>query len=74
MAGEIYYLRRPAVPKFDYTLTGRTVTYLPDTSVQLEWNESELSEIMIRAIEYLGINVDDATIVQYANAKSKEIN
>lgn len=74
MAGTMFYLRRPAVPKFAYTQTGRVITYDPDNSVQLEWGESEIGEIMIRALVYLGVNASDANITQFSDAKSKEVN
>ncbi len=74
MAGTIYYLRRPAVPAMGYTQSGRTITYNSGTSTQLEWNESEIMEIMIRAIESLGISIDDQQMIEYADAKTKEVN
>jgi hypothetical protein len=74
MAGTIFYLRRPAVPKFAYTQVGRVITYDPTNSVQLEWGESEIGEIMIRALEYLGVNAQDQTVAQFADLKSKEVN
>lgn len=74
MAGEVYYLRRPVVPVFGYTASGRVITYNPSTSTQMEWAESDLNEIMIRAIGFLGISVDDETITQYSEVKSKQVN
>lgn len=74
MAGTVFYLRRPLAPKYAYTQDGRAITYDPTTSVQLEWGESEISEIVIRAIEFLGVSMDDKSITQYADAKSKQIN
>lgn len=74
MAGTLFYLRRPAVPKFAYTQVGRVITYDDVNSVQLEWGESEIGEIMIRALEYLGVNAQDQTVTQFADIKSKEVN
>lgn len=74
MAGSVFYLKRPTPPVFVYTQSGRVVTYDSVNSVQLQWPESEINEIIIRALVYLGVNADDADIVQYANVKSKEIN
>lgn len=74
MAGTMYFLKRPTPPKFAYTQVGRVITYDTDTSVQLEWGESEIGEIMIRALEYLGINAQDQTVTQFADIKSKEVN
>lgn len=73
-AGEIDYLRRPAVPKYAYTQSGRAFTYDSANSVQLEWGESELNEIIIRTLSFLGISIDDQLVTQYAEAKSKSVN
>ena len=73
-AGEIDYLRRPAVPKYAYTQSGRAFTYDPANSVQLEWGESELNELIMRALSFLGISIDDQLVTQYAEAKSKSVN
>jgi hypothetical protein len=73
-AGEIDYLRRPAVPKYAYTQSGREFTYDSANSVQMEWGESELNEIILRALSFLGISIDDQLVTQYAEAKSKSVN
>jgi hypothetical protein len=73
-AGEIDYLRRPAVPKYAYTQSGRAFAYDPTNSVQLEWGESELNELIMRALSFLGISIDDQLVTQYAEAKSKSVN
>lgn len=73
MAGELFYLRRPLAPVFAFTQAGRVITYDDSTSVQLEWAESELSEIIIRALEFLGVSIGDQGLLQYSDAKSKEI-
>jgi hypothetical protein len=73
-AGEIDYLRRPAVPKYAYTQSERAFTYDPANSVQLEWGESELNELIMRALSFLGISIDDQLRTQYAEAKSKSVN
>lgn len=73
MAGTAFYLRRPAVPVYAYTQTGRTIVYDPTFSTQMEWTETELNEIMFRALEFLGVAAPDQDVSQYANAKSKEI-
>lgn len=73
-AGDIDYLRRPKAPKYAYTQSGRAFTYDSANSVQLEWGESELNEIILRALSFLGISIDDQLVTQYAEAKSKSVN
>jgi hypothetical protein len=73
-AGEIDYLRRPKAPKYAYAQSGRAFTYDSANSVQLEWGESELNELIMRALSFLGISIDDQLRTQYAEAKSKSVN
>jgi len=71
--GNVTYLRRPVKPVFDYTVvSGRVIVYNPSGSTQLEWRESELSTIMIKALASLGINLSDQEIGQFAELKSSE--
>lgn len=73
-AATIYYLRRPVAPKFNYNggADNRTITYLPTGSIQLEWNEVNITEILFRAVSFLGINLDNDKLVAYAAMKAKE--
>lgn len=62
--GTIYFLKRPAKPFFDYSQSGRTITYLPNTSVQLEWTEPYLNEVIFVALSYLGVNLNNENLIQ----------
>lgn len=64
-SGDIYYLRRPAKPDFVYTQSGRTITYDAINSVQLEWQEPYLNEVIFLSIRFLGINLDNEKVTQY---------
>lgn len=66
------YLRYPRTPVFSYTLGDGFVTYLPASSVELEWPEDEKIVIMRRILEYIGINLREEALLGYANAKLKE--
>ena len=70
--GGVYYLRRPLAPLFDYTQVGRTVTYNSGNSIQLEWKPNDLMNIITIALQYIGINLSSADVVQYADAKEKQ--
>ena len=72
ISGKGYYLRLPKKPVFAYTMTGRTITYNPSTSVQLEWNESSMNKIMIMAVQFAGVNLQDNTIVSFAESKNQQ--
>lgn len=78
--GGVYYLRRPAIPKFGYTISGRTVTYNPTAydaitqptgSTQLEWRDFDIMNIVSIALSYYGINMRDQEIQQFAEIKTQ---
>lgn len=71
-AGGCFYLRKPVKPVFGYTQSGRTVTYSSGTSVQLEWRQSDIQNIIVIALQYLGINLSAQDVVQFAEVKSQQ--
>lgn len=79
-AGKVYYFRRPAVPKFGYTQSGRVITYNPTQysvsattgSQQLEWRESDLNNILTKALSYYSINLNSPDVTQFAQLKIQE--
>lgn len=70
--GKLYYLRKPVAPVYGYTQTGRVITYDPLTSTQLEWDDPNVNQIMIKALEFLGMNMGETELVQMMDAKDKE--
>lgn len=71
MAGKVYYLTRPAAPVFSYSIvSGRVIVYDPINSVQLEWAEKDKDSILIKALSYIGINIREQDVIQYAEMKS----
>ena len=71
-SGKVYYFKRPAVPKFAYTQSGRTITYDAGNSTQLDWNEADLNNVIIEALSYLGLNMQSPDVVQFAQIKNQE--
>lgn len=71
-SGKVYYFKRPAVPKFAYTQSGRTVTYDAANSTQLEWNEADINNVISEALAYYGLNLQSADVVQFAQMKIQE--
>jgi hypothetical protein len=67
----LFYLERPAKPKFAYTLNGRVVTYDIENSVQLRWNDRSIDNIIKRACAYAGANMGEADILQYNEQKQQ---
>lgn len=71
-AGGVYYLRRPLAPFFAYTQTGRTITYDPDFSDQLEWRDYDINNIISIALSYYGLNLSSQEVMQFAQVKQQE--
>lgn len=66
------YLRRPAAPVLGYTQTGRTITYNPNTSTQLEFTDVYINNIIARALKFWGINMAEQDIQQFAQLQTQE--
>lgn len=66
------YLRRPNTPVLGYTQSGRTITYDPSTSTQLEFTDVYIINIMARALKFWGINMSEQDIQQFAQLQTQE--
>lgn len=66
------YLRRPLTPVLGYTQTGRTITYDPNTSTQLEFTDVYINNIIARALKFWGINMAEQDIQQFAQIQTQE--
>lgn len=80
---EFHYLKYPATPNFDfYTDTNDNVVYLPpgttspadgtpanhtSTSVELDWDDESIWDIIDYMLDDIGMGVDRADVVQFAN-------
>lgn len=71
-AGYIIYLITPVKPVFGYTENGRTITYNSATSVQLAWDDAHINEVMMKALSYIGINLNAQEITEYAENKANQ--
>lgn len=70
--GGVYYFRRPLKPVFAYTQSGRTVTYDDANSVDLEWKDIDVNNIISIALSYFGIHMSAMDVIQFAQAKTQE--
>jgi len=69
--GNVSFLRRPVKPVFGYTVvSGRVIVYDPNTSTQLEWRDSEIPMIILKALQILGINLTAADISAFSAAQT----
>ena len=71
-SGFYNYLRRPVTPVLGYTQSGRTITYDPGTSTQLEFTDVYINNIISRALKFWGINMAEQDIQQFAQIQTQE--
>jgi len=70
---ELNYLRKPIDPFWSYTLdqSGRPV-YDPINSVDLEVPDRSVNEVVMMAASYLGINLRDKSLIDYAEMQKQK--
>lgn len=64
--GNIYFLKRPDAPFLSHTIVNRVFTYDSVLSVQLEWTEPYINQVIFKALEILDINLGGSDIAQYS--------
>ena len=70
--GNVTYLRRPVKPVFAYTtISGRVIVYNQLASTQLEWRDTEIPIIIIKALASTGINLRAEDVQQWAQVKEQ---
>jgi len=70
--GFFNYLRRPATPLLSVTVVGRDQTYDPATSVQLEWKDSYVNNLIAKSLKYAGVNMDEQGVSAFAEAYDQQ--
>lgn len=70
--GFFTYLKRPATPVYAYTQVGRAITYDAANSTQLEWEDSYINAIIARSLKYVGLNMSEQEISQFAEVYSQQ--
>jgi len=71
--GFVHYMRRPVKPVYGYSVVGgRSIVYNPSQSVQLEWKDTDVNFILLKALSSIGINLSDQEASQFAEMKSQE--
>lgn len=60
------YLRRPATPRYAYTIVDRVVTYDEANSTQIEFSDIYINNIIAKALKYYSINLGEQDIMQFA--------
>lgn len=65
-AVDFHYLRLPLEPVFDYEVTNDELIYKPGTSTEFEWPEVNHIDLVRILLSYLGINLRETQLIQYA--------
>ena len=64
------YLKYPTKAVWAYTLNGNGRPVYDDaSSIDFEWGEENHMDIITRALQFLGINLEDATAVQFKDMR-----
>lgn len=63
---KVSYLKSPTAAVWNYTIDSGRPTYNPTGSVNLEWDETQILNIIMRAISLMGISIKDQQVVNYA--------
>lgn len=65
---QFHYLRYPNTPNYAFTVSAAdVVTYDPDNSTELDWDEESIWDIIQMILEDAGMGIDRAEVIQYAN-------
>jgi hypothetical protein len=54
-----------------YTVVSDRYVYNPATSTQPIWKDMDMNEIIYLALSYIGVNLKDQDIAQFANIKTQ---
>ncbi|OPZ49412.1 MAG: hypothetical protein BWY95_00069 [Bacteroidetes bacterium ADurb.BinA104] len=71
-AVDFTYYRWPVEPVFEYNQYEGYITYNSASSTEFEWPEDVHIDLVRMMLEYLGVNLREADIVQYANTKMQQ--
>lgn len=70
-SANIIYLKKPQDMYWGYTIVNGRPVYSEALSVQPEWNDTDMNEIIYLALSYIGLNTKDADVAGFANNKTQ---
>ena len=68
----VTYLRKPAVPVYAVTKVNRREVYDPLSSVDFDWDESQLNDLVMRIVQLVSVPMKDINTLNYTQAKQAE--
>lgn len=69
---QMTYLRQPERAVWAYTMVNNRPVFNSAASVNLNWPDIAINDIVIRACSYIGISIKDADLVAYTQTKTQE--
>jgi hypothetical protein len=69
---EITYLRKPVEAVWAFTIVNGRPAYDAANSVDVEFPFEVYNELMVKILSYVGINLREAALVQYAETKNQQ--
>ena len=70
-SANIIYLKKPDDMVWGYTMNGAVPEYSEALSTQPEWNDTDMNEIIYLALSYIGVNLKDPDVSQFAQLKTQ---
>jgi hypothetical protein len=70
-SANVIYLKKPQDMYWGYTIVNGRPLYSEALSVQPEWNDTDMNEIIYLALSYIGLNIKDGDVAQFANQKTQ---
>jgi hypothetical protein len=70
--GTATYFRRPVKPVFAYNvISGRVIVFDEANSTNIEWRETEIVPVLLKALESISVNLPDNALAQFSEAKTQ---
>jgi hypothetical protein len=70
-SANIIYLKKPQDMYWGYTIVNGRPVYSEALSTQPEWSDTDMNEVIYLALSYIGLNIKDGDVSQFANMKTQ---
>jgi hypothetical protein len=70
-SASVIYLKKPTNMVWAFTTVSGRYVYDPLLSVQPLWSDVDMNEVMYIALSYIGVNLKDQEVSQFANIKTQ---
>lgn len=67
--GYVNYLAKPVAPVFAYTQNGRQIIQNVPNSVDPQWDDTYIKQVVLKTVEVLGVNLSSGDLIAYAQGK-----